>query len=83
MAKKKKIVENTEEVSKLEENASTTLNNQIVASNEKISNTTKRHLLSFIKDQNVTSKELFDMALYFPAKATKSLIGSGIINATL
>ena len=54
-----------------------------IASNEKISNTTKRHLLSFIKDQNVTSKELFDMALYFPAKATKSLIGSGIINATL
>ena len=40
MAKKKKIVENTEEVSKLEENASTTLNNQIVASNEKISEAT-------------------------------------------
>lgn len=40
MAKKKKIVENTEEVSNLEENASTTLNNQIVASNETISEAT-------------------------------------------
>lgn len=51
-----------------------------LACNEKLSNSAKRHLISFIKKQNITTNEIFDMALYFPTKAKKNLMESGIIN---
>ena len=50
-------------------------------SNDELNDSSRRHLLEYIKKQNVTQEQLFCMSANFPAKATKNLIGSGIINA--
>lgn len=48
---------------------------------DELNDSSRRRLLEFIKKQNVTQEQLFRMSANFPAKATKNLVGSGIINA--
>lgn len=40
----------------------------------------KANIKDFIKNNNVSNKDLLSLAAYFPAKATKNLICSGVIN---
>lgn len=49
--------------------------------NDELNDSSRRHLLEYIKKQNVTQEQLFRMSANFPAKATKNLVRSGIINA--
>lgn len=48
---------------------------------DELNDSSRRRLLEYIKKQNVTQEQLFRMSANFPAKATKNLVRSGIINA--
>lgn len=48
---------------------------------DELNDSSRRRLLDYIKKQNVTQEQLFRMSANFPAKATKNLVKSGIINA--
>ncbi len=47
---------------------------------EKINEFAKKRLLDFISERSVTKEQLIDVAMKFPAKALKNMIGSNILN---
>lgn len=48
--------------------------------NETLNAHSKSRLLEYIAVSKITTEQLFALARFFPAKASKNLIGSGIIN---
>lgn len=47
---------------------------------DKLDESSRRRLIDYIKNRKVTQKQLLDLSMQFPARTTKKLIGSGIIN---
>lgn len=47
---------------------------------EKINEFGKKRIIKFIKEKNISEKQLINTALRFPSKALKNLIMSGILN---
>lgn len=47
---------------------------------EKIDEFARKRLIDFIREKSITKKRLMDVAMKFPAKAVKNLIGSNILN---
>ena len=50
------------------------------ANSDELNESARKYLLEYMKEYNITSKQLFDMADSFPARTTKNLLRSGIIN---
>lgn len=47
---------------------------------DKLDESSRRRLFEYIKNRKVTQKQLLDLSMQFPARTTKKLIGSGVIN---
>ena len=47
---------------------------------DKLDESSRRRLFEYIKNRKVTQKQLLDLSIQFPARTTKKLIGSGVIN---
>ena len=47
---------------------------------EKIDEFARRRLINFMREKGITKEQLMDVAMKFPAKALKNLIGSNILN---
>lgn len=47
---------------------------------DKLDESSRRRLLEYIKSRKVTQKQLLELSMQFPARATKKLIGSGVLN---
>ena len=47
---------------------------------EKIDEFARRRLINFMREKGITKEQLMDVAMKFPAKALKNLIGSKILN---
>ncbi len=47
---------------------------------DKLDESSRRILFEYIKNRKVTQKQLLDLSMQFPARTTKKLIGSGVIN---
>ncbi len=47
---------------------------------DRLDESSRRRLFEYIKNRKVTQKQLLDLSMQFPARTTKKLIGSGIIN---
>lgn len=47
---------------------------------EKIDEFAKKRLIDFIRERGITKEQLMDVAMKFPAKALKNLMGSKILN---
>ena len=47
---------------------------------EKIDEFAKKRLIDFMRERDVTKEQLIGVAMKFPAKALKNLIGSNILN---
>ena len=50
------------------------------AEQDKLDESSRRRLFEYIKNRKVTQKQLLDLSMQFPARTTKKLIGSGVIN---
>lgn len=47
---------------------------------DRLDEASRRLLLEYIKSRKVTQKQLLELSMQFPARATKKLIGSGVLN---
>lgn len=47
---------------------------------DKLDESSRRRLLEYIKSRKVTQKQLLELSMQFPTRATKKLIGSGVLN---
>ena len=47
---------------------------------EKLDNLAKETIIDYMKENNVTKNDLLEICSYFPSKANKNLIGSGVLN---
>lgn len=47
---------------------------------DRLDEASRRRLLEYIKSRKVTQKQLLELSMQFPARATKKLIGSGVLN---
>ena len=47
---------------------------------DKLDESSRRRLFEYIKNRKVTQKQLLELSMQFPARTTKKLIGSGVIN---
>ena len=47
---------------------------------DELDDSSRRRLLEYIQKRRVTRKQLLDLSMQFPARTTKKLIGSGVIN---
>ena len=47
---------------------------------DKLDESSRRRLLEYIKSRKVTQKQLLELSMQFPARATKKMIGSGVLN---
>ena len=47
---------------------------------DQLDESSRRRLFEYIKNRKVTQKQLLDLSMQFPARTTKKLIGSGVIN---
>ena len=47
---------------------------------DKLDESSRKRLLEYIKSRKVTQKQLLELSMQFPARATKKLIGSGVLN---
>lgn len=52
----------------------------LLGKNETINSFAKNEIMAFIKKTNVTTKKILNLSIYFPSKAIKNLLRSGIIN---
>lgn len=48
--------------------------------NEELDEFAKKTVIEYMSENNVTKKDLLNMATYFPSKANKNLIESGVLN---
>ena len=47
---------------------------------DKLDESSRRRLLEYIESRKVTQRQLLELSMQFPARATKKLIGSGVLN---
>ena len=47
---------------------------------DRLDEASRRRLIEYIKSRKVTQKQLLELSMQFPARATKKLIGSGVLN---
>ncbi len=47
---------------------------------DKLDESSRRRLLEYIESRKVTQMQLLELSMQFPARATKKLIGSGVLN---
>lgn len=47
---------------------------------DKLDESSRRRLLEYIESRNITQRQLLELSMQFPARATKKLIGSGVLN---
>lgn len=47
---------------------------------DRLDEASRRRLLEYIKSRKVTQKQLLELSMQFPARATKKMIGSGVLN---
>lgn len=47
---------------------------------DRLDEASRRRLLEYIKSRKVTQKQLLELSMQFPARATKKLVGSGVLN---
>lgn len=47
---------------------------------DRLDEASRKRLLEYIKSRKVTQKQLLELSMQFPARATKKLIGSGVLN---
>lgn len=53
-----------------------------IEENTKLDNLSKQRINSYIKKNKIEQKKLINLAMVFPAKTIKKLIGSGVLNLT-
>lgn len=47
---------------------------------DRLDEASRKRLLEYIKSREVTQKQLLELSMQFPARATKKMIGSGVLN---
>lgn len=47
---------------------------------DKLDEASRRRLLEYIESRNITQRQLLELSMQFPARVTKKLIGSGVLN---
>lgn len=47
---------------------------------DRLDEASRRRLLEYIESRNITQRQLLELSMQFPARATKKLIGSGVLN---